>query len=249
MSHVSGQADSHNTTEVLMPSTRWGSDVPVDCVRIGENLADIQTKVAPCKPRIIAVTKYYGLDAVVNGYEAGLRDFGESRAIEAIEKIKALPSEVRENSVFHFIGHLQTNKAEKVVEYFDYIHSVDSLKVAGAISRAACRLNKREKILLQVNIAGEEQKSGYSVGQLAADFPEIMNMESVEICGLMAMAPLNASDDELHRLFGSVRILRDELRVKSGCGLPELSMGMSNDFGIAVEEGATIIRIGRKLFK
>lgn len=245
MTHISEQ----NSAGALIPSSRWGESVSVDSELVKGNLLEIKNKIAPCKPKIIGVTKYFGLDAVVNGYKAGLRDFGESRAQDAIEKIKSLPDEIRKNSAFHFIGHLQSNKAEKVVEYFDYIHSIDSLKLAVAVSKAACHLNKREKVLLQVNNAGEEQKSGYTKIQLREDFSQIIKLESIEVIGLMNMAPLGAEKEELRSLFGDLRKFRDELQNEFRVDLKELSMGMSNDYEIAVQEGSTIIRIGRKLFK
>ena len=248
MSHIGGDTDNHKGRGICFPSTSWGEDVPIDVKLIEHNLLEIKNKIAPCKPRIIGVTKYFGLSAIINGYEAGIRDFGESRALEAIHKIESLPSEIRKNATFHFIGHLQSNKVEKVVQYFDCIHSVDSLKLAKAISNTACSLNKRERILLQVNNACEEQKSGYSVDQLRVDFPEILKLDGVRIDGLMSIAPLMASEEELRSLFRDIRILRDEFQEKYSVELPELSMGMSNDFKIAVDEGATMIRIGRMLF-
>lgn len=248
MSHISEQSDNHKTEEGLIPSSQWGSDVFVDLERVRANLIDIERKIAPLKPRIIGVTKYFGLDAIIKGYQAGVRDFGESRAVESIKKIEALPEEVRKNSKFHFIGHLQTNKVESVVKYFDYIHSVDSLKLAKAISASACQLNKREKVLLQVNNAGEEQKFGYTKSQLKADISEILKLDGIEVIGLMNMAPFGAVEQELRGLFSDLRKFRDELEVEFKIELPELSMGMSNDYEIAVQEGATIVRIGRKLF-
>ena len=159
-----------------------------------------------------------------------------------------MPEEIKQNSTFHFIGHLQTNKVEKVVKHFDVIHSVDSLKVARAISNAACQLNKREKVLLQVNNAEEEQKFGYAKDVLKTDMKELLKLEGLEIIGLMNIAPLNLAEDELKKLFKDVRLFRDELEKEFGIKLPELSMGMSNDYKIAIKEGATIIRVGRKLF-
>ena len=248
MSQNSEQADNHNDIADLIPSSLWGEDVSIDAKLVKSNLLEIEKEIAPCKPRIMGVTKYYGLNSIIKGYEAGLRDFGESRAIEAIEKIKSLPSEVRKNSTFHFIGHLQTNKAEKVVEHFDCIHSVDSLKLASVISEAACRLNKRERVLLQVNNANEEQKFGYTIKQVEADMPELLKLRGIEVIGLMNMAPIGASDKVLHKVFGELRELRNQFESKFDIKLPELSMGMSDDYKIAVQEGATIIRIGRKLF-
>ena len=135
-----------------------------------------------------------------------------------------------------------------VVEYFDYIQSVDSLKLAKVISKAACRLNKREKVLLQVNNANEEQKFGYDKEQLKQEFADILRLDNVDIVGLMNMAPFGASEAELAKLFSELREFRDDLEKLFDVSLPELSMGMSNDYQVAVKEGATMIRIGRKLF-
>ena len=143
---------------------------------------------------------------------------------------------------------MQSNKAEKVVKHFDVIHSVDSLKIASAISKAACSLNKREKVLLQINNAGEEQKSGYTKDQLREDLKSILSLKGLDVIGLMNMAPLNASPEELNRLFKDVCTFRNDLEKSYSVSLPELSMGMSDDYLFAVENGATMIRIGRKLF-
>ena len=249
MSHKSGDADNHKAEVGLIPSNSWGDNISVGLGLVERNLFEIKKEIAPCKLKIIGVTKYFGVDAIVNGYRAGLRDFGESRALDAISKIKTLPNEIRENAKFHFIGHLQTNKAERVVEYFDYIHSVDSLKLARVVSDAACRLNKRERILLQVNNAQEEQKFGYDKEQLKRDMAELIKLPGIEIVGLMNMAPFMAEEEVLRDLFRDLRKFRDELQDEYEINLPELSMGMSDDFKIAVEEGSTMIRIGRKLFK
>lgn len=234
--------------EGIIPSSHWGDEVKIDRALVKQNLREIQENIAHYNVKIIAVTKYFGLDAILAGYEAGIRDFGESRALDAIDKLERLPEEIKQNSTFHFIGHLQSNKAEKVVKNFDVIHSVDSLKIAKTISDAACRLNKKEKVLLQLNNAEEAQKSGYSKENLKREFKEIIALEGIEVKGLMNMAPLGASEEELKGLFKDVREFRDELKKEFDVTLPELSMGMSNDYKIALQEGATTIRIGRKLF-
>ena len=249
MSQISGHADNHKAEDFVIPSSRWGEQICADADAIGINLLDIERKIAPCKPRIIGVTKYYGLDAIINGYKAGLRDFAESRAVDAVKKLEMLPSEIRENSTFHFIGHLQTNKAEMVVKNFDYIQAIDSLKLARVVSDVACRLNKREKVLLQVNISEEEQKFGYEIEQLKIDFNEIQSLKGLVVEGLMCMAPFGASEESLKGIFSTLRELRDELENLFNVKLPELSMGMSDDYEVAIREGATMIRIGRKLFK
>lgn len=216
--------------------------------KVRANLLQIQEDIAPYKPNIIAVTKYFDENAMVEAYNAGMRDFAESRAIEAVEKINNLPTEIRNNSNFHFIGHLQTNKVKKVVQNFDYIHSVDSLKLAKAISDEAQAIGKVQKILLQVNNANEEQKFGFSKEEIFEEFSKIKALSSIEIVGIMNMAPLGASEDELDRLFGDVFNIKKELEKEFNCELKELSMGMSQDYKVAVRHGSTMLRIGRKLF-
>ena len=233
---------------MIIPSQSWGEDIAIDSSLVKLNLETIQKQIAHYKTKIIAVTKYFGLKAMVAGYDAGLRDFAESRANEAVEKIRQLPEEIRQNSTFHFIGHLQSNKVDKVVKNFDVIHSVDSIKIAQAVSKTACSLNKREKVLLQLNNSGEEQKFGYSKWQLRKEFKEIMSLDGLEVIGLMNMAPLGAEPALLQKLFSDVREFRDELENEFEIKLPELSMGMSDDYQFAIREGATMIRIGRKLF-
>ena len=218
-----------------------------DTVR--ENLLQIQEDIAPYKPNIIAVTKYFDENAIIEAYNVGLRDFAESRVIEAVEKINNLPAEIRNNSKFHFIGHLQTNKVKKVLPTFDYIHSVDSLKLAKVISDEALVLRKVQNVFLQVNNANEEQKFGLSKKDIFEVFPQVKALPSINIVGIMNMAPLGASDDELNRLFEDVLNIKNELEQKFNCELKELSMGMSQDYKIAVKHGATMLRIGRKLFK
>lgn len=215
---------------------------------VKENLLQIQEEIAPYKPNIIAVTKYFDETAVINAYNAGLRDFAESRVIEAITKINNLPADVRNNSRFHFIGHLQTNKVKKAVANFDYIHSVDSYKLAKAISDEAQNTGKVQNILLQVNNADEEQKFGFSKQEIFDVFISIKSLPNINIAGLMNMAPLGAPEDELNRLFEEVVQIRNKLETDFNCSLKELSMGMSQDYKIAVKHGATMLRIGRKLF-
>ena len=216
--------------------------------KIKQNFLQIQEQIAPYTPKIIAVTKYFGVDAIISGYEAGLRNFGESRAVEAIEKIKSLPDEIRENSKFHFIGHLQTNKVNKVVCNFDVIHSVDSLKLAKAISEEAVKIGKVQDVFIQLNNANEEQKYGFSKQELFDNFEQIRSLEGLNILGLMNIAPLEAENNELENLFEDVRTTQIELVKKYNCEMKEISMGMSNDYQIAAKHGATMLRIGRKLF-
>ena len=193
--------------------------------------------------RIVAVTKYYDENAIINAYRAGLRDFGESRALESVEKINKLDDEIRLKSTYHFIGHLQTNKVKHVVGFFDYIHSVDSLKVAKEIAKCAAEKGIVQKILIQVNVVDEKSKFGIAPLQTDDLIKEISKLNSLKIEGLMNIAPLVDDEKELRKYFSQMRKLKERY------GLKELSMGMSNDFKIALEEGATIIRLGRTLFK
>ena len=193
-------------------------------------------------PRIIAVTKYYNEEKMIEAFEAGLRDFAESRAIEALEKINKIDDTTRTQSIYHFIGHLQTNKVKHVVGNFEYIHSVDSLKIAKCIDEVANSKGIKQKILIQVNNANEEQKFGIPVLQLENLIEEVKNLKSIELVGLMNIAPLTDDRKELQRLFTQMRELTDKFQLK------ELSMGMSHDYKIALECGATMIRLGRILF-
>ena len=216
--------------------------------KIRQNLLQIQEDIAPYKPNIIAVTKYFDETAIIAAYNAGLRDFAESRAVEAVKKIENLPPEVRNNSKFHFIGHLQTNKVKKVVMNFDYIHSVDSLKLAKVISDEAQNTGKIQNVLLEMNIAGEEQKYGFSKNEIFKEFTSLKELSGINIAGLMCMTPLGASEKTQDEVFSEIVELKKQLEEKFNYPLKELSMGMSQDYKIAVKHGATMLRIGRKLF-
>ena len=217
--------------------------------KIKENFEKIKAQIVPYKPTIIAVTKYFDEQQIIKYYEMGFRDFGENRVKDALEKIDKLPKEIIQNSRFHLIGHLQTNKAKLAVGKFDLIHSVDSVKLAKLISEEAEKQGIVQKILLQINNAREEQKSGFSPEEIKTAFQEIMKMSSIKICGVMNMAPIDSSDEELHRLFGNIKQINDVLQSEFRVELKHISMGMSRDFKIALEEGATMIRLGRILFE
>lgn len=219
---------------------------------IRENLLTIQEEiaknVAPYTPNIIAVTKYFDETKIIEAYEAGLRDFGEARVLEAIEKIQKLPKEIRDNSRFHLIGHLQSNKVAKAIGNFDYFHSVDSLKLAQVISEEALKVGLKQKIFLQINNANEEQKFGFSKEEILESFEEIKKLQGIEVVGLMNMAPFGLESQELSNLFKDITKLRDRLEKEFDCALKEISMGMSGDYKEAAVAGATMIRIGRRLF-
>ena len=216
---------------------------------IKSNLLRIQEEIAPCKPNIIAVTKYFDESAMLAAYQAGIRDFGESRVQIAAEKISKLPDSIKNNSKFHLIGHLQTNKVKLAVKVFDYIHSVDSLKLAECISTQARQVGKIQKVFIQINNANEEQKFGFSKEDLFKDFAKIQQFKNIEIVGVMNMAPLGIGEEAILKLFSEIVEIRDELEYKFNCKLGEISMGMSQDYRLAAKAGATYLRIGRELFK
>ena len=186
---------------------------------------------------------------MVAAYKAGLRDFGESRVIEASAKIANLPDDVKMNSRFHFIGHLQTNKVKQAIKVFEYIHSVDSVKLARSISEHAKEIGKVQKVLVQVNNANEEQKFGFSKDEVFQSFRQILDLDGIEVVGVMNMAPLGIPEEEIKKLFSEIVQIRDSLEQKFNCKLGEISMGMSQDYKIAAQAGSTMLRIGRKLFR
>ena len=210
---------------------------------VKENLNRILKDIENYNPTLIAVTKYYDVNKMIEAYNAGLRNFAESKAVESVEKISKIDDTTRNQSVYHFIGHLQTNKVKYVVGNFEYIHSVDSLKLAQCIDFEAKKQGIIQKILIQVNNAHETQKFGISPNELDNLIKETAKLNSVELKGLMNIAPLGSSEDKLRVLFSDMKKLKDKY------GLEELSMGMSNDYKTAVECGATMIRLGRILFE
>lgn len=193
---------------------------------------------------IVAVTKTVGVDAVRDAIAAGLVDFGENRVQEFTAKWGLFP-EAR----WHFIGTLQTNKVKDVVGKAHLIHSVDSMRLLAHVEKRAAEAGVIQPVLLQVNISAEEAKHGFYPHDLAEVITEAADMDSVEVRGLMTMAPLARAED-VRWVFRGLRELRDSLRatLPDGVELEHLSMGMSGDFRVAVEEGATIVRIGRALF-
>ena len=215
---------------------------------VKERLLQIKHEIAPSQPRIIAITKYFDETRLIEAYEAGLRDFGENRVLDALNKFSKLPKEITETSTFHLVGHLQTNKVKKAVGNFDYIHSVDSLKLLEAIDSEAKKRNIVQKVMIQVNNANEVQKYGLSIDKVVDLFSKITDYTNCEVKGLMNIAPVDASTSELEKLFSQVRDLKSELERTFKIKLEELSMGMSNDYKIAAQQGSTMLRIGRKLF-
>jgi PLP dependent protein len=195
--------------------------------------------------RIIGVSKYVNADITQGLLDAGCRDLGEARPQQLIEKVAAIASE---SVTWHLIGHLQRNKAKRVVEVADVIHSVDSLTLLESIANHAAQANRVPKLLIEVNISGEHDKHGIMPSELPAIWPTVMKIENVAIVGLMAMAGLESRGETASAQFAAVRELRDSLEAEFGSKLPELSMGMSGDFVEAIGAGATMVRIGSHLF-
>jgi pyridoxal phosphate enzyme (YggS family) len=176
--------------------------------------------------------------------EAGQELFGESRLQEALVKIPVLPGRLH----WHFIGHLQSNKVRKVLPCFELIHGVDSIDLARDIDRIAAEMGLHPRVLLEVNVSGEGSKHGFSPEALERSLDELMALPRVQIEGFMTMAPLAAESEASRPYFASLRKLRDRLAKKSGVPLDTLSMGMSGDYEVAVEEGATLVRVGSAIF-
>ncbi len=198
----------------------------------------------PASVKLVAVSKTFPAADIETAYRTGQQLFGENRVQDFVEKAKVLANDIE----WHFIGHLQSNKVSKVVACADYIHAVDSVKLLERIDRLAGELNKHPKILLEINISGEASKFGTTETEAMELAQVAVQCDNIDFAGLMTMAPYGATEDELHHIFGSLRQLRDRLAEHFGVQLPELSMGMSADYKIAIAEGATLIRVGSAIF-
>lgn len=190
----------------------------------------------------MAVTKTHGPDAVQAAVDAGLGDVGENRVQEALPKMDAVSVPVR----WHLIGHLQRNKV-KSLPRFDLLHSLDSARLADAVHELGRASGRPVDALVQVSVVGEESKGGFAPGDLQAEAERMRSMDGLRVHGVMTMAPLDADDATLRRVFAGARSARDVLRA-AGHDATELSMGMSGDYELAVEEGATLVRLGTILF-
>ncbi len=205
------------------------------CARAGRSLDDV---------KLVAVSKRHGPDAVRALAECGVDVFGESRVQEARQKIPLCPAGL----TWHMIGHVQRNKAREVAHLFSYVHSVDSLRLLEALDSAAGEAGKTLSVLLEVNVSGEGSKFGFAPGEVPAVLERCQSLMNLDVSGVMTMAPFMPEAEEARPYFARLRELRDEWRALSGFPLDELSMGMSHDFEVAIEEGATWIRLGTVLF-
>jgi pyridoxal phosphate enzyme (YggS family) len=224
-----------------------------------QNLTRVHDRIASAAARagrdaaaitLVAVSKTHPLEALIAAYELGVRHFGENRVEEAATKLPAFRQAIHDPSVVcHMIGHLQSRKAEAAATLFDRVHSVDSVKLAQRLSRFTTR---PLPLLLEVNVSGEENKYGFDGARRAELFgavEAIASLSNVQLDGLMTMAPIVDDPEQARPVFRALRELRDELEARySTVRLPHLSMGMTDDFEVAIEEGATLVRIGRAIF-
>jgi PLP dependent protein len=217
---------------------------------LAERVADVRARIDAAVSRgghgqqvtIVAVTKTHGPEAARAAYQAGLHDVGENKVQEALKKITAVDVPVR----WHLIGHLQRNKV-KALEQFVLLHSLDSSRLADAVCELGIARGRAVDALVELNLLGEESKGGFTLSELLPEAERLASLSGLRIRGVMTMASFTATELELHRTFAEARAARDTL-AEAGHPAEELSMGMSNDYEIAVEEGATMVRLGTTLF-
>jgi len=233
--------------------------------RIERSLQDVRARIVNAAARVgrspdeillVAISKTRSPHEIAAAHACGLVHLGENRIEELEDKLPALRGMIDEPPVtWHMVGHVQSRKARRVVDACDVVHSVDSVRLASRLDRFARQAGRRLPVLLEVNVSGEESKYGFEAWDpgrrqaLVDDLAPLAELDNLDVRGLMTMAPLGAPDHELHRVFGALRELRDELRHQLPfTGWDDLSMGMTDDFEVAIEEGATIVRIGRAIF-
>jgi len=220
---------------------------------VAENLEGVRERIAQAATKVgraiedielVAISKTHDAAKVREAVEAGQSLFGESKVQEARIKIPLLPSNIH----WHFVGHMQKNKIRHALPLFELIHSVDSLDLAQAINRIAHEDGLHPRILLEVNVAGEGSKFGFKATTLRAELESLLILPRLSIEGLMCIPPLAEEAEASRRYFVELRELRDALEKEFEVKLPQLSMGMTNDYSVAVEEGATLVRVGTAIF-
>ena len=220
---------------------------------VAENLERVRAQIAEAAKKagraadeilLVAISKTHEAEKVRLAFDAGQQLFGESRVQEARAKIPLLPSSAR----WHFVGRLQRNKVRHALPLFDLFHSVDSLELARDMNRIADEEGLRPRILLEVNVAGEGSKIGFAPETLRDQMETLLGLPRVTIEGLMTIPPLAPEAEASRRYFVALRELRDQFATKFQIELPQLSMGMTGDFVVAVEEGATLVRVGTAIF-
>ncbi|MEX1048486.1 MAG: YggS family pyridoxal phosphate-dependent enzyme [Akkermansiaceae bacterium] len=220
---------------------------------LSENLASVHQKITAACARagrdlpsveLIAVSKTFPADDVRLAWEAGQQVFGESKVQEAEPKITLLPPSLH----WHFIGRLQRNKVRKVLQHFEVVHAIDSLRLASFADEIAAELGLFPKVFLQINLGDEATKGGFAPGLLREEMDRLLALKRIEILGLMCIPPAAADAESSRPWFVALRELRDALEKEYQVRLPALSMGMSGDYEIAIEEGATHVRVGSAIF-
>lgn len=208
---------------------------------IQQHIASIRANT-PEQVTLICVSKFHSHEAIMEAYACGERDFGESRVQELLPKYEALPKDIR----WHFIGHLQTNKVKQIVPFVHMIHSVDSVRLLETINKEAEKIGRRIKVLLEIHVAKEETKSGFIPEEFLSLNTKLSTLNYIDICGVMGMATNTEDQEEWRRCFREIKSLASHLSPMASS--PEISMGMSDDYLMAIEEGSTMIRIGSTIF-
>jgi len=223
--------------------------IATSCAKVNRDIEDVT---------LVAVSKKKPIADILEAIEAGQQHFGENRVEESMDKIPKITAQLSKPVTWHMVGHIQSRKAKDVVTIFNVIQSLDSVKLAGKLSRLGAELGQTVNVLLEVNVSGEEAKYGFNgynwrsdnqvKDRLWKEFQDIVELPNINICGLMTMAPFVDNMDTIRPVFADLFALREELSKSFTLPMPDLSMGMTNDYHIAIEEGATIVRVGRAIF-
>lgn len=213
------------------------SNIAKSCEKAGRNRDEVT---------LIAVSKTKPVEVLQEAYDLGVRDFGENKVQELVDKYEALPKDIR----WHMIGHLQTNKVKYIIGKVEMIHSVDSLKLAETIEKESAKKNCITKILVEVNVAEEESKFGLHMEEVIPFIEKISTFEHIQLCGLMTIAPFVENSEENRTIFANLHKLSVDIMGKNidNRNVSVLSMGMTNDYEVAIEEGATMVRVGTGIF-
>lgn len=220
---------------------------------IAENLEEVRSTIAEAEkhsgrsPRavtLVAVSKTWPVETIEEAVAAGQRIFGENKVQEVLAKVPAMQDDLR----WHLIGHLQKNKTRKILPLCSLIESVDSIELARQSDRIAGELELQASVLIQVNVSEDEAKFGFSIEETRGQWAELLELPNLKIRGLMTVPAFDADPEKVRPDFAKLRELRDSLEEEFGSKLPELSMGMSHDFPVAIEEGATLVRVGSSIF-
>ena len=213
---------------------------------VQQNIAAIRQHI-PSGVTLICVSKFHTTETIMQAYDAGERDFGESRVQELLLKQQTLPADIR----WHFIGHLQTNKVRQIVPFVHMIHSVDSVRLLEVINREAEKIGRRVKVLLEVHVAKEDTKSGFMPEEITSLNTKLSTLNYIEFCGIMGRATNTDDQTEWRRCFREIKSIGQQLLNHSELlnnSAPQISMGMSDDYLVAIEEGSTMVRIGSSIF-